>query len=205
MLQKGGWNEGEALGIGARRRPGQTPLSSTGVSGTSSSNKGKQRAIFLDKPTSQIREQEHRGNSPDTKEVDVIDLTLSDSEYLSDDEEVEDVKAETSFEIHQEQEAVPSEDLEGPSAHGRTALLTPIATRLKLDRLGIGLKAKTAGPYKSSVKRVTHSAAAVAAHRRAAEDARKRREKFGRGRRGYERQKRKEEDRRKDLLAYMNT
>jgi len=204
MLQNGGWNEGEALGIGARRRPDQTPLSSSGISGTTTStNKGKQRAGSLetDNRASQVVKQEHRGDFADFRGLDVIDLTLSDSENPS-DEEVDDVKAEELLEADEGQEAVPWEDI---STHGRTALLTPIATRLKLDRLGIGLKAKTVGPYKSSVKRVTHSAAAVAAHRRAAEDARKRREKFGRGRRGYEKLKRREEDRRKDLLAYMNT
>jgi len=91
------------------------------------------------------------------------------------------------------------------SAHGGKALLTPIATVLKSDRLGIGLKAKTAGPYKASQKRVTHNAEAMAAHVRAAEEARKRKEKFGRGRRGFKRQRNMEETKRKAMLAYLNT
>ena len=40
----------------------------------------------------------------------------------------------------------------------------------KSDRLGIGFKTKTECPYRSSVKRMTHNAAALVAHLNAAED-----------------------------------
>jgi len=82
-------------------------------------------------------------------------------------------------------------------------LLTPIATVLKSDRLGIGLKAKTLGLYKTSQKRVTHNAAALAAHVKAAEETRRRMKEHGRGRRGYEKQRRMEEERRKAMLAFL--
>jgi len=90
-----------------------------------------------------------------------------------------------------------------PSPYARKALLTPIATVLKSDRLGIGLKAKTVGPYKASQKRVTHNAAALAAHVKAAEESRKRKQVFGRGHKGFERQRRRDEDKRKALLAEL--
>jgi hypothetical protein len=41
---------------------------------------------------------------------------------------------------------------------------------LKSDRLGVGPKAKMEGPYRSSVKRVTSNASALAAYLKAAED-----------------------------------
>ncbi|KXN88299.1 hypothetical protein AN958_07758 [Leucoagaricus sp. SymC.cos] len=203
MLQKGGWNEGEALGLGARRRP----LSSTGAGGSVITSKGKEKAVVMEPPEnrpSRVDKQELCDNLGDVKDgADIIDLTQSDSESSSEEEEVEGDMAE---EIPQGSELPLLEgDAEDISAHGRKALLTPIATVLKLDRLGIGLKAKTEGPYKASVKRVTHNAASLAAHARAAEEARRRREKFGRGRRGYERQRRREEDKRRDLIAYMNS
>lgn len=205
MLQKGGWNEGEALGIGARRRP----PTSTGAGGSVTTNKGKEKAVTTDgvvDRASRIVKRDFRDSLGDVKKegAAIIDLTLSDSEESSEGEE--DVKAEELVELSQRTEYPSMEgDTEDISAHGRKALLTPIATVLKLDRLGIGLKAKTEGPYKASVKRVTHNAASLAAHARAAEEARRRREIFGRGRRGYERQKRKEEERRREFIAYMNT
>lgn len=114
----------------------------------------------------------------------VVDLTLS--------EEDEDHCSSTA--IHPE----PSDD------ETFTALLAPIATTLKSDRLGIGLKAKTTGPHRASQKRITHNAAALVRHERQAEEARERRERDGRGRKGYERRHKREETRRKELLAYMN-
>ncbi|KAJ3562121.1 hypothetical protein NP233_g9775 [Leucocoprinus birnbaumii] len=211
MLQKAGWNEGEALGIGVRRRQS---LTSTGAGERVAIGKGKARAVTaeetVDRASRIVSREELCDALGDVKNegVEIIDLTISDSEEISDgeEEEEENIKAEELDELSQRAKYPPMEgDTEDISAHGRKALLTPIATVLKLDRLGIGLKAKTEGPYKASVKRVTHSAASVAAHARAAEEARRRREIFGRGRRGYERQKRKEEERRRNLLAYMNT
>lgn len=93
-----------------------------------------------------------------------------------------------------------------PSADDETftALLAPIATTLKSDRLGIGLKAKRSGPYRASKKRITHNAAALIRHERQVEEARRRRERDGRGLKGFQRRHLREETRRKELLAYMN-
>jgi len=86
----------------------------------------------------------------------------------------------------------------------RKALVTPIATVLKSDRLGIGLKAKTVGPYRASQKHITHNAAAMLAHTKAAEELRKQKKTNGRGHRAFARQRKVEEANRKGLLAYMN-
>ena len=215
MLQKGGWNEGEALGVDIGRN------FSTSLSNSCQRiRKAQGTADYV----SQTPRWEFCGSSGDIKKEgnEIIDLTLSDSEEREQEEreqreqeqeqEEEDggANVETLFEHSKESEQLlrsgedDSEDI-NICAHGRKALLTPIATVLKLDRLGIGLKVKTEGPYKTSVKRVTHNAASLAAHVRMADKARRRREIFGRGIRGYERQKRKEEEKRRNLLAYMNS
>ena len=129
------------------------------------------------------------------RNTEVIDLTLSDSDSDDSSMKVEDGKLE-------DQDGF-TDDI--PTDHGGVALLTPIATRLKSDRLGIGLKAKTTGPYKVSQKRVTHNAAALTAHIRAAEENRRRMREHGRGRRGHKRQRRKEEEERKAMLASLKS
>jgi hypothetical protein len=126
--------------------------------------------------------------------IDVIDLTLSDSD-LDDDNSNRSLGAA-------DDSALPSSI--SPSTYSGTALLTPIPTVLKSDRLGIGLKAKTHGPYKASQKRVTHNAAAMAAHIRATEKLRKRKLEVGRGQRGFEKIRKKEETNRRRMLAYLN-
>jgi len=83
-------------------------------------------------------------------------------------------------------------------------LLTPLPTILKSDRLGIGLKAKTEGPYRSSVKRVTHNAAALAAHLNAADDMRRTQRELGKGHRAFARAERIERERRQNLMAYLS-
>jgi hypothetical protein len=88
--------------------------------------------------------------------------------------------------------------------HGGKALLTPLPTVLKSDRLGIGLKAKTFGPYKASQKRVTHNAAALAAHVKENEERKLFKQKVGRGSRGFARAEKRESEKRKGLLAYLN-
>jgi len=90
------------------------------------------------------------------------------------------------------------------ASHAQRTLLTPLPTVLKADRLGIGLKAKTEGPYKQSKKRVTHGVAALAAHIRSAQGMRKKKAAFGKGRRGFAKAHRREEDKRKATLAYLN-
>jgi hypothetical protein len=119
----------------------------------------------------------------------VVDLTLSS------DEEEED---------HNDAFAQPALARPTPHPHDGTALLTPIPTTLKSDRLGIGLKAKTYGPHRASQKRVTHNQAALARHVQVGEEMRQRQKAIGRGRRGYARESRKEQEDRRSLLAYMN-
>ena len=215
MLQRGGWNEGEALGFNARRN------FSTGFDSSSNSDQELRETESMEGTIDRVQRiprREFCDSFGDIKKErqEIIDLTLSSDseESLERDQEEEeedgDVKVENLMK-HSEGFECPLKSREGDSedinilAHGRKALLTPIGTVLKLDRLGIGLKVKTEGPYKASVKRVTHNAISLAAHVRMAEKARRRREVFGRGIKGYERQRRKEEEKRRHLLAYMNS
>ncbi|KAH9980117.1 hypothetical protein BGW80DRAFT_1248404 [Lactifluus volemus] len=97
-----------------------------------------------------------------------------------------------------------AQDPPNPTTSHQTALLTPLPTVLKSDRLGIGLKAKTEGPYRSSVKRVTHNAAALAAHVKASEDTRRAQRRFGKGRRSFARIERLERESRQNVMAYLS-
>ncbi|KAJ3791213.1 hypothetical protein GGU10DRAFT_338176 [Lentinula aff. detonsa] len=128
------------------------------------------------------------GDITEIKKIPIIDLTASDSEPETRSEDEGDIDI-----------SVDRQET------GRKALLTPLPTVLKSDRLGIGLKAKTAGPYKESVKRVTHNAAALAAHHQRAEEARMRKEKWGRGRRGFARRDKEEQINRRNMISYMNS
>ncbi|KAF8133781.1 hypothetical protein EV363DRAFT_1161259 [Boletus edulis] len=128
----------------------------------------------------------------------VIDLTLSDSE-ASEDDALEEEEEDDIQELGQTQPYTG-----GVSAsHMQKSLLTPLPTVLKADRLGIGMKAKTDGPYKQSKKRVTHNAAALAAHIRSAEEMRRSKAAVGKGKRGFAKIHKREEDRRKAMLAYL--
>ncbi|KAJ7147035.1 hypothetical protein C8R43DRAFT_1011546 [Mycena crocata] len=127
-------------------------------------------------------------DSPRGATPEVIDLTLSDSD--SGESDVECAGDASASLYHAE--------------GSRKALITPIATVLKSDRLGIGLKAKTVGPYKASQRRITHNAAAMQAHVKAAEELRKQKRQTGRGHRGFAKQRKVDEAKRRELLAYMN-
>ncbi|CDO75426.1 hypothetical protein BN946_scf184916.g10 [Trametes cinnabarina] len=187
LLQRHGWSEGEALGAGAARRtlsqkarekrPARTILDDPQLS-----VKTVEREVTLD-GEDEVRE---------VRNVEVVDLTLSDS-----DDEVEEVFAGS---------ATDGRDASSTAVgtHKPTALLTPIATRLKSDRLGIGLKAKTVGPYKESKKRVTHNQAALAAHIRANEEIRMRKALLGRGAKSFARMAKAEAESRQRLLASLN-
>ncbi|KAF8737735.1 hypothetical protein AX14_012401 [Amanita brunnescens Koide BX004] len=213
MLQKSGWSEGEPLGPDIVRRKRATDemgddLFAGKQARVRGKDKGKGRRPETPLDANQVRPKE------------VIDLTWSDSD--SDGGHVRSsvnperlgvaapvVKSEF---VERERTASRSVSLEpqeiergDETAYGRRALLTPLATTLKSDRLGIGLKAKTVGPYKESKKRVTHNAAALAAHIRGAEELRKRKKKLGRGRKGFEREYKKGAMKREMMLAYMNS
>ncbi|KAK1232814.1 hypothetical protein PQX77_004040 [Marasmius sp. AFHP31] len=204
LLENSGWTEGEALGPDEKKE------------GLGS---GAKRARIT-------KEVDLEGGDGEVKEVvPVIDLTVSDSSGdegdgdgvaeeamgASDDEHASDslqqgLKTEDSEpSVSFVASSAPSSSNPIDRASARTALITPIPTILKSDRLGIGLKAKTVGPYKSSMKRITHNSAALAAHLQRAEDAKKRREKHGRGHRSFARQYKEEQRWRSDMQAYMNS
>ena len=190
MLQKGGWREGEGLGSMIQRTSGRDEITFPKRSNTGVGSEANQAVIKREK-----REVNWEDDIEEVQYVDVIDLTLSDSEGVE-------LKNEVSNDV---QEIVDTgASFIAPSVSSQTALLTPIPTALKSDRLGIGLKAKTVGPHKASLKRVTHSAAAMAAHIRAAEQTRKKKTELGRGRRGFVTQEKKERENRQKMLAYLN-
>lgn len=185
MLQQSGWSEGEALGAAAPRR-----------TLTQKAREKKPARTILDDPELSIKIEEREvslSRDDDVREVrkvEVVDLTLSDS-----DDDDADMQSSLS--------ADPRSASTAPT-HNPTALLTPIATVLKSDRLGIGLKAKTVGPYKESKKRVTHNQAALAAHIRENEEMKMRKALFGRGTRSFARVAKAEAESRKRLLASLN-
>lgn len=190
MLQRSGWNEGEALGPHVIRRPSESPLLD---------KKGKRREDNVTHEVLEFKSEEHDDVS-ELREVAVIDLSLSDS-----DPDTDDPNPNTGNFVSEKEHS--PENLRSAhvssSAHGGTALLTPLVTVLKSDRLGIGLKAKTVGPYKASKKRVTHNSVAMAAHIRTTEAIRRQKKEYGRGRRGYDKLRKREEAERKALLAHI--
>ena len=211
MLQKSGWSEGEPLGPYFTRRQDAVQIEQQPAAGPS--NLGK-RKVAQETRTTEI-EVEGYDDIVEIKRGQVIDLTVSDdaeSVSSSDEKVSDDDVMELDDEIPQSLD-LPSENSNPASArpsppqgegHGGKALLTPLPTVLKSDRLGIGLKAKTVGPYKASQKRVTHNAAALAAHVKANEERRLLKQKVGRGSRGFARTEKSESEKRKNLLAYLN-
>ena len=189
MLQNGGWREGEGLGPTVHRSASDEDIFTK--SGHSPNTRIGSQAI-IKREKQEVKWEDGMQEAPD---VDVIDLTLSDAEGVELKDEV--------FDSVQEIVDAGAKPITR-SLSSQTALLTPIPIVLKSDRLGIGLKAKTVGPYRASLKRVTHNAAAMASHILAAEQARINKTEFGRGRRGLARQKKKEQENRQKMLAYLN-
>ncbi|KAG6891659.1 hypothetical protein C0992_012708 [Termitomyces sp. T32_za158] len=190
MLQRSGWSEGEPLGPDVVRR--QRFASDADIIDL---GKGKEKSVFVKQEIMEV-DLDGYDDVTELRQVDVIDLTTDGD----DDPLPPAANAKDEARLQQTLSLPPRDDED----HGRTALLTPIATVLKSDRLGIGLKAKTVGPYKASRKRVTHNAAALAAHIKAAEESRRKRKLFGRGSRGFGTQQKRDESHRKHLLAYLN-
>lgn len=188
MLQQRGWNEGEGLGPRVRRRRPIEGVFLDAEEPFEMKSLLEARRLDVKKEEREVKWEE---DVQEIRNVDVIDLTLSDAE--------EDIHESDADEDTLGDPPDPSD-----SSHSPRALLTPIATVLKSDRLGIGLKAKTIGPYKTSQKRVTHSAAALAAHIKSAEDLRGKKATMGRGRRGFAKMAKKEQERRQKMLAYLN-
>ncbi|THH20106.1 hypothetical protein EW146_g1195 [Bondarzewia mesenterica] len=197
MLQRHGWTEGEGLGSGVIRRGNARAEEAEALErerseGSPSKKKGRKDAErVLVKQESNLED-----DITQITERQIIDLTLSDSEDLE-------VPEAVSRSFPSDFGSQP-EDVADGSPSTRTTLLTPLPTILKSDRLGIGLKAKTEGPYRASVKRVTHSAAALAAHIKSGEKSRRRKQLLGKGRRAFERRERRERAQRKEMMAYLN-
>ena len=134
----------------------------------------------------------------EVRRVEVVDLTVSDSDGDEGEGEGEDGAGVDAGSPHAREPPATA-----PS-HNPTALLTPLATVLKSDRLGIGLKARTVGSYKESKKRVTHNQAALAAHARTTEEMRLRKAVLGRGTRSFARAAKADAEARRQLLASLN-
>lgn len=193
LLQQQGWTEGEGLGATAPRRADLRRTSTKGVV----NRKGKAVGRSPVKQEEREVQLDLDGEISMIKNVEVVDLTLSDT----DDKDIDDI----------EEVGPPGEPPAGPSssivedgdAHTKP-LLTPIPTILKSDRLGIGLKAKTVGPYKESKKRITHGQAALLRHAREAEEMRRLKALVGRGSRGFARLAKADSEHRQQLLASLN-
>jgi hypothetical protein len=215
MLQNQGWSEGE--GLGASSKQPTTSLGGNDDAPNKTKKDKTRKRTRLVRPSQPLQEEQATEEQQQVVLVDdddddddgpiievrkkvhvpIIDLTQSDA---GDDEEDEDDDSYSP--------APPASPM-GPTAPNsdprvaQTALLTPLPTVLKSDRLGIGLKAKTEGQYRSSVKRVTHNAAALAAHNKAAEDLRRAQRELGRGRRAFARAERIERESRQKLMTYL--
>lgn len=197
MLQQQGWNEGEGLGANAPRRQPKPSIAAT--TSTRSRAKGKEVDRGLVKQEELEVQLDLDGEISEVRKVEVVDLTLSDSD--DDNEAYEKLDTERSPSSEPQQPVTSTEPLE---AHSKP-ILTPIPTILKSDRLGIGLKAKTVGPYKASKKRVTHNQAALAAHTKEAEELRRLKALVGRGSRGFSRLAKADSEHRRQLLANLNS
>ena len=191
MLEQQGWVEGEGLGATAPRQADLRGASARTVASMSGKRKGKEVHRSLVKQEEREVALDSDGEITMIKKVEVVDLTLSDSD--EDDSPVYEPPPTSSIPI----------DSNG-GAHSKP-LLTPIATVLKSDRLGIGLKAKKVGPYKESKKRITHNQAALARHIREAEEMRRMKTLVGRGTRGFARLAKADSEHRRQLLASLNT
>ena len=211
MLQKSGWSEGEPLGPYFSRKQDVVHREQQLVAGPS--NFGKRKGV----PETRTTEVEIEGYDDivEIRKDPVIDLTMSDDEenVSSNDEdtlneglvEPDDEPSRFSDTSSADFTSIPTQPSSSlGEGHGGKALLTPLPTVLKSDRLGIGLKAKTVGPYRASQKRVTHNAAALAAHIKVNEERKLFKHKVGRGSRGFARAEKRESEKRKNLLAYLN-
>ena len=196
MLERKGWQEGEGLGSARVERKHKGGLGF--LKGVNERNT-EQR-----KPVSNLSDADIKPLLNNVKH-EVIDLTLSDSEFEENTtQEVVDFTLSDPDLDDSDLDDLDSVRLPDDTSSHRTMLLTPIATTLKADRLGIGLKSAR---HSRSVKAkaVTHSSAALAAHIRHGNQARVDRARHGRGSRGFARARRKEERERVNLLAYMNS
>jgi G-patch domain len=220
MLQNQGWSEGEGLGAGSksslRRRsnahaketlqekgkktrldslspPAPAPMLPTSPAQEPATKEEQEEEIIIDDddddPIIEVRKK-----AP----VPMIDLTQSDTEDPGEDDDDDDIYSPASSPAPPNVSSPTDPDAPGDPRAAQTALLTPLPTILKSDRLGIGLKAKTEGPYRSSVKR------RVAKRNAAAEDMHIRRILLGKGHRAFARRERLERETRQNMMAYLS-
>lgn len=220
MLEGQGWSEGEGLGSSAPRSSDRDARSTKRLPIKKGKAAGRGSPPTPALPSQPLRERTSEvlldHDIVELRRVPVIDLTLSDTEredvdvdgYYEDEEEGDD--DDNDDDRNNDNDIPfpsPSPSPKSPPSDPRaepTVLLTPLPAVLKSDRLGIGLKAKTEGPYRSSVRRVTHNAAALAAHVRAGEDLRRTQHRFGKGRRAFAREEHLERERRQTMMAYLS-
>ncbi|KAH9941050.1 hypothetical protein B0H21DRAFT_697200 [Amylocystis lapponica] len=192
MLMQSGWSEGEPLGADVVRRARRTDMTPR-PSKREAPAEG-QAAVKLEEREVEVP-CDAEGEVREVRRVEIVDLTLSDSEdedgRTGDDVDLERILTEA------------HSAATNAASHNPTALLTPLPTVLKSDRLGLGLKAKTVGPHKESKKRVTHNAAALAAHMHANEEMRRMKKLVGRGSRGFARIAKAEAESRQKLMASL--
>ncbi|KAI9464929.1 hypothetical protein BJY52DRAFT_1392695 [Lactarius psammicola] len=214
MLQNQGWSEGEGLGSSAPRSRDSSDACPTKRLPIKKEKAGLTPTLTSPPPQERTSEVILDHDIVEVRKVPVIDLTLSDTEDEDEDADVDGYYEDEDEEEGDDDDDYRNNDYDNPSPSPKsppsdpraepTVLLTPLPTVLKSDRLGIGLKAKTEGPYRSSVKRVTHNAAALAAHTKASEDLRRTQHRFGKGRRAFARAEHLERERRQNLMAYLS-
>ncbi|EPQ54659.1 hypothetical protein GLOTRDRAFT_111365 [Gloeophyllum trabeum ATCC 11539] len=212
MLEKGGWREGEGLGVNVRRvrRDGKE----------AGKEKEKQKEATVKEEELEVIDVDEVVSSEGQKEAEIIDLT-GDADGSQTEEEdgfdeftgpvgrntaldrAEDSDATLSDSESAEEEYEQDEEFEPDPT--RTTLLTPLPTVLKADKLGIGLHHRRVRRKKA--KKVTHTreSEAMREHIRRGEEMRRKQKEVGRGRRGFERMRRREEDERRRLISYLNS
>ncbi|KAG8959085.1 hypothetical protein FRC03_008467 [Tulasnella sp. 419] len=183
MLEKHGWEEGQALGLGMHRVKSEVV--------TNESKLTSSAATF--------------GGTHEVEDAEVIDLTAEDStSEESEEDERESVDAVSIFSAAKAQKPARAHAASSRLEDGSRALLTPLPTTLKPDRTGIGSKGLTK-------KKITHTAEAIAIHARFARKAQRQAvhnsgaQTSERGAKGFSRKMRREERARVDLLAYMKS
>ena len=180
-LQRSGWSEGKSLDPYFARRQGAVQPERRPTAGTP--NSGKRKAASETR-TMEIGIEGY-DDIAEIKKEQATDRTVFDEERVPSNDVDEDVFDVDAMEMGDEMAQLfnPRSESWNPASvrppapqregHRGKALLTPLPTVLKPDRLGIGLKAKKVGPYKASQKRVTHNAAAaLAAHMKVNEQSR---------------------------------
>ncbi|KAF8503223.1 hypothetical protein BU17DRAFT_101722 [Hysterangium stoloniferum] len=194
MLQKKGWQEGEGLGSGrVEKKRVRAGLRANQVKEEDSSAFSSTEVIDLTLDDSD-------GEKTTTSRAqEVVDLTLhSDSESGDDDDD----DAICSDDHYNDQNDTQSPEPHAIPTTSGIALITPLPTTLKADRLGIGLKARRHS--KAKAKAITHTSAALAAHIRAANQMKKEKGRFGKGWRGLARKNKRAERERVGMLKYLN-